>query len=61
MGVNMAPDSRTLWVELINYEVTPLKNMLLTDDQKIERIIRKLIALTNVRPYLRDSTKAYKL
>jgi hypothetical protein len=61
MGVNMAPDSRTLWVELINYEVTPLKNMLLTDDQKIEKIIRKLITLTNVRPYLRDSTKAYKL
>jgi hypothetical protein len=35
--------------------------MLLTDDQKIEKIIRKLITLTNVRPYLRDSTKAYKL
>jgi hypothetical protein len=48
-------------VELAENSATMLKSMLLTNHRYVERITSRLIALTKVRPHLRDSTEAHKL
>jgi hypothetical protein len=59
--VKLAPNSRTLCVELLNTGITLLESMLLTDHRQIERVTRGLIPLAKMIPHLRSSRKSHEL